>query len=175
MSYPDFFENNLNPSNLEVDFIAQENYEMIHENTIIVCHDVLIKCNYNNSLGYLLVKRLKQPAMGVYWPIGGRILRGIPTEESLKRKAYQECNLTLENITYTGSARTLFTSEPFNHNKGTDTLNLIFIADGRGDMKLNNLHNDPILVTQETYQTIKTTLDPYVQYCFEYIENNNLW
>jgi hypothetical protein len=173
--YPDFSENNITLSNLEVNFIDQEDYEMIHENTIIVCHDVLIKYNLNNITGYLLVERLKQPALGEYWPVGGRILRGVPTEESLRRKAHDECNLTLENITYIESARTLFKDNPFGHARGTDTLNLIFIADGRGDLQLNNLHNDPILVTQETYQTIKPTLAPYVQHCFEYIEKNNLW
>jgi ADP-ribose pyrophosphatase YjhB (NUDIX family) len=72
------------------------------------------------------------PAKDAYYPVGGRVLRGITAEESLRKKALDECSLKLFNIRYLTTGRTIFKEEPFGHGKGTDTINLIFIADGEG-------------------------------------------
>lgn len=173
--YKDFFEKDINLSDLGTTFIDQKDYEIIHKNTVIVCHDIFIKCTNNGSTGFLLVKRLNHPAKDIYWPIGGRVLRGIPTEESLRKKVYDECSLELETITYLATARTFFKEEPFGHHKGTDTLNLVFIGEGKGTIELNAVHENPLIVTKELYITERDTFDPYVQTYLDYINEHNLW
>lgn len=175
MNYSEFFEEDTNPLNLQTDFISSDDYTIIHKNTVIVCHDVFIRCTYNGVHGFLLVKRLNHPAKNIYWPIGGRILRGVTTEESLKKKARDECSLELSNITYIASTRTFFKEEPFGHAKGTDTLNLVFIADGDGELVLNKVHENPLIITQESYPNLRETLAPYVQMYLDYINEHNLW
>jgi ADP-ribose pyrophosphatase YjhB (NUDIX family) len=175
MNYKEFFEEGTVIESLQVKFIDTETYTAVHQNTVIVCHDVFIKCTHNNVTGYLLVKRLNHPAKDIYWPIGGRILRGLTTEESLLRKTKDECSLTLHDIQYVATARTFFKDDPFDHSKGTDTLNLVFIARGEGTVQLNKLHDEPLIVTQDLYKTMRPTLDPYVQTYLDYIDTNNLW
>jgi ADP-ribose pyrophosphatase YjhB (NUDIX family) len=175
MRYLEYNEENIDLKNCEAPFIEEELYKKIHESTVILCHDVFIRCNYKEQHGILLVKRLREPIKEVFWPIGGRILRGIPTELSLIKKAKQECNLDLLNIEYLGTARTFFGEDPFGHSHGTDTLNLIYVADSEGELTLNNDHESPLLVTKESYQTIKKDLPKYVQYFFDKINDDNLW
>lgn len=175
MKYHEYNEKHIDLKNLENTFISEEIYTKIHESTVIFCHDVFIRCTYQDVKGLLLVKRLREPAKDLYWPIGGRVLRGLPTEDSLIKKAKNECNVTLKNIEYLGSARTFFDTEPFGHNHGTDTFNVIYIADGVGEITLNNLHTSPIIVNKETYISIKATLPLYVQNFIHIIDSENLW
>ena len=76
--------------------MSLEDFREAHKNLIIVCHDVFIK--YNN--GILLVERNNLPAKNVLWPIGGRVLRGVHTEKSLKQKVKEECNLEINSIEF---------------------------------------------------------------------------
>lgn len=175
MEYKEYREDEAHTELLQASFIDQKDYERIHEQTVIVCHDVFIRTTYKDTQGILLVKRLNHPAKDVYWPIGGRILRGLSVEESLQKKSFDECSLTLSNIEYLGTARTFFTTEPFGHAKGTDTLNLVYIADGKGDLSLNTVHEDPLIITRENYTELKPSLTQYVQDFFDHIHENNLW
>ncbi len=150
----------VNWSDLEADFISEEDYVKAHKSLVIACHDVLI--NYNG--GTLLIVRDNQPAKDLLWPIGGRVLRGVPTEESLRKKVKSECNLELENIKYLGTARAIFNTEPFGHSKGTDCFVLMYSADGIGELKLDNLHKDPMIVTKEMYtEEFRSGLHPYIR------------
>ena len=155
------FENgeNVNWSELEAGFISKEDYVNAHQNLIIACHDVLIK--YNG--GILLIVRDNVPAKDILWPMGGRVLRGVPMEESLQRKVKAECNLELDKIKFLGIARTTFATDPFRHGHGTDTINLMYSATGSGELKLDHLHKDPIFVTKEMYSSLRDTLHPYVR------------
>ncbi|MCH8088642.1 MAG: NUDIX hydrolase [Chloroflexi bacterium] len=100
-----------------------------HKNLPIVCHDVFIE--YNG--GILLVVRDNEPAKGKKWCIGGRMKRGIPTEESLKMKAKEECGLELKDLQYLGCGRVYWNSDPFGHGKGADTPTFVYFAKGEGD------------------------------------------
>jgi ADP-ribose pyrophosphatase YjhB (NUDIX family) len=175
MNYKEYKEGGMDISLLETSFIDQKDYEMIHRNTVILCHDVFIRTTYNGVQGILLVTRLNEPAKNIVWPIGGRILRGVSTEESLARKALDECSLRLSNIQYLGTARTFFKGEPFGHGNGTDTLNLIYLADGEGELKLNAVHEAPHIITREEYVRTRETFVPYVQEFLDEIERKNLW
>jgi len=147
-------------SNLTADFVPLDIYSSAHKSLPIVCHDVLIE--YKNK--FLLVKRDNPPLKNALCVIGGRVLRGIPIEQSLIRKVKKECNLSLTNIEFLGVARTFFKTDPFGHGKGTDTINLMFYAQGEGDLKLDSLHKQPILFRKEDYTNeFKKGLHPYVQ------------
>lgn len=95
MKYAEYNEEGVNLTNLETTFIPTDLYQNIHEHSVIVCHDVFIRCEYKNTKGLLLVTRLREPAKDVLWPIGGRALRGVPTELSLIKKLKQNVILQL--------------------------------------------------------------------------------
>lgn len=175
MDYTEYNEDNVNLKKLEAGFISEDLYKNIHETNVIVCHDIFIKCENNGEKGILLVKRLREPAKDILWPIGGRLLRGIPVETSLSIKTKTECGLTLTNIQYLGTARTFFEGEPFGHSHGTDTLNLVYVADGKGTISLDKLHTSPILITQEYYENNHQKLPKYVQQFLNIIKERNLW
>ncbi len=148
---------NLHP--LVSGIINKEEYARIHGASIIACHDIFIE--YKG--GILLVQRDNIPAKGYLWPVGGRIQRGIPTEESLRKKAFAECNLNITDLTYLGTGRTLFPTDPFGHGKGTDTLNIVYFGRGKGTLKLDKMHTSPILCTSQNYPQLRKALHPYVQ------------
>ena len=145
---------------LKADFVEKEDYIKAHKNLPIPCHDVFIK--YHG--GIILVKRKIFPAKDIFWGLGGRIQRGVLLEESLKQKIKQECGLDLKNIQILGFGRHLFETEPFGHGKGTDTPCLVFFAEGIGELKLDNLHENPEIITKEKYtEEFKEKLHPYIK------------
>jgi len=171
-----YYENGgkVDNSKLQTGKIPLEDYKIVHKGSIICCHDVFI--TYNN--GILLVIRDNLPAKDVLWPIGGKIQRGFPIEESLKKKALEECGLELSNLINLGISRTTFQTDPFEHGKGTDSLNVAYFAVGKGRLKLDNLHKNPVIIVPkgtkieeirkdvesiEYTDTLKEKLEPYVR------------
>jgi hypothetical protein len=146
-------------SKLQAGYMNQENYIAAHKSLVIPCHDVLIKINN----GLLLVIRDNYPLKGELWPIGGRILRGVNIIDSLKLKVKAECNLEINNIVSLGSARTFLATDPFGHGKGTDTTVEMYFAISSGELKLDDLHKDPQIITKDKYEEIKDSLHPYVK------------
>ncbi len=167
------FENGNNI--LRAEFIPDDVYKKIQEYTVIACHDVFIQTAIGDKSGILLVKRLREPAKNVMWPIGGRILRGLSVEESLQKKVLEECGLILTNIEYLGVARTTFHDEIYGHGHGSDTLNLFYWARGKGEVTLNPLHDKPTIVTKENYKTERDTFVSYVRGCLDIILEKKLW
>lgn len=144
---------------LQVGHVPLEQYTAAHQTVCFACHDVIVKLGDK----YLLIERDNVPAKGILWPLGGRVLRGVPVEESLKDRVLKESGLSLANLRFLGVGRTMFETDPFGHGKGTDTLNLMYLADGEGDIKLDSLHTSPTLFTKEEYQSsLRPTLHPYV-------------
>ncbi len=157
--YP-FDENGrVNIKKLKTERIPESEYVIMHQKLPIICHDVFIK--YKG--GFLLVTREKAPGKGLLWPIGGRVERGTTIENSLKIKAKEECGLRISRIKFIGIGRHFFGTGPFAHNKGTDTPTLVFSAVGRGKLKLNDLHREPIIINREEYKKIKRKIHPYVK------------
>lgn len=175
MNYQEFIEPNTDLSVLHSDFIDQETYESIHKNSIIACHDVFIKYTQEGVTGFVLLNRRNYPAKGVLWPVGGRILRGVEGTDALAKKALDECGLTIKNIAFLSVARTVFNTDPFGHGKGTDTLNLIYVAEGVGELIPNKDHELPFIVTKNNYEEVKSTLEPYVSTHLDMIDSRNLW
>ena len=149
---------------LAAEFMPREDYAKAHASLPIVCHDVAIF--YHGSV--LLVKRDNLPANDEWFVVGGRVERGILMEESLRRKAKAECGLDLVDIQLVGVARTLFATDPFGHGKGTDTINFLYVARGRGVLKLDMFHSQPRLLKEEEFtDDFKKELHPYVMELLE--------
>ncbi|MFH1802112.1 MAG: NUDIX domain-containing protein [archaeon] len=146
-------------SKLESGNLPLEDYVAAHKNMIVPCHDIFIQ--YNG--GILLVRRDNQPMRDTIWPIGGRIQRGVKTEDSLRLKVKQETRLDITDITFLGSARIFMHTEPFGHGKGTDNTAFVFFAVGNGNLKLDNLHKDPMIVMPSEYPRLRPELHPYVK------------
>ena len=147
--------------NLIAGFMPKEVYQQAHEGLPLLCHDIMIE--YNGGL--LLVVRDNYPAKNVLWPIGGRLERGLSVIDSMKKKVKAECGLELEgNLTFLGWERTYFKTEPFGHGHGTDTVNAKFYARGKGELKLDRLHEKPTIVHPLDYNvSFREDLDPYVR------------
>ncbi len=133
-------------------------YQKIHQNAVIVCHDVFVE--YGGSI--FVVQRDNYPAKDQIWVPGGRAKRGILTIESLKEKTEEETGLQLEGPRFLGIARTYFQTDPFNHGRGTDTINLVYFAKGAGDVGLDKLHSNPFYITPQNYDSKKASLHPYL-------------
>ncbi len=167
MEYQEYaVENSKNFSldSLKTGFISNENFKIIHKEVALVTADILI--NYNCK-GLLLVKRNNYPAHGEYFPVGGRILKGVPIEEFIVKKTKEECNLSIKDLKFLGVSRMFFHTDPFNHGAGTDTISLMFFANGYGEIKLDNLHNGYILVNKDNFQEISQNIHPYTKALLE--------
>ncbi len=150
----------VNLKKLAVPPLSRAVYTQAHQSLPIACHDVFIE--YRR--GILLIVRDNLPAKNILWMIGGRIQRGMSILESLKQKVKEECGLEINNIVELGTARTLFQTDPFGHGKGTDTVNWVYFARGRGNIKLDTLHKKPMIVKPADYTPqFRKSLHPYVK------------
>ncbi|SDL12004.1 hypothetical protein SAMN05421823_104429 [Catalinimonas alkaloidigena] len=151
---------------LEADFMSDPTYRAAHAGMVIACHDIMIA--YEG--GFLMIVRDNEPAKGELWCIGGRQLRGLSPEDSALRKAKAECNLELYDLQTVGCARTYFQTDPFGHGRGTDSFNVMLFARGRGALKLDALHSDPVIVRPDDYTPdFQRTLHPYMRDFFELV------
>ncbi|MCH7850059.1 MAG: hypothetical protein IH845_00245 [Nanoarchaeota archaeon] len=134
-----------------------EDYRVAHQNLPILCHDVFIEFDE----GIIFGKRNNEPAKGMFWPIGGRLERGIPMEESLRNNARKESGLELENLEILALTRYYYPTDPFDHGKGTDTPTLVYFANGVGSMKRDSQHETLITISREEYLRGNYKLDQF--------------
>lgn len=134
-------------------------YVNSHRNLPLVCHDAFIR--YGG--GVLLVTRDNHPHKGELWPFGGRIERGMKTEDSLRAVVKRESGLVLKDINLIGCIRIFAKTDPFGHGMGTDCPAFVYSATGEGDLKLDELHRNPMIVTAADYSEIRGSLHPYVR------------
>lgn len=135
------------------------------------CHDAYVSYpNENGEKGIILVRRKSEPAKGYLWGFGGGINRGVPLFESLANKVKEESNLDIDNPILIGVDRYLWdytqnsVSVDGSLPKGADDLALIFYCEGLGELKLNDLHETPVIVTPEMYTPeFSRTLYPSVR------------
>lgn len=145
---------------LQADLLPDETYAAAHGGLVICCHDVLIE----QDEALLLIRRRNHPARDILWPIGGRMLRGWSAEDSLRECVKRECQLDLSELRWLGTARTLFHTEPFGHGRGTDTLNLMYAAQGHGNLQLDDFHERPTWLRREDFTaSLQAQLHPYVR------------
>lgn len=141
-------------------YMSDRDYANAHRSLVLACHDIIL--NYNG--GALFSKRQIYPAKGILWPIGGRVKKGIPIEDSMRLKAKEECGLDVFGLTKLDVERTFWRTAPFSHGHGTDTINVMYYGEGEGTLKLNFEHETARTVMPEEYTPeFRRELHPYVQ------------
>ncbi len=139
-----------------------DTYRRAHEGMVIACHDIMVFLEEKQA--WLLVKRKNEPAKDILWPLGGRIQRGMDTSASAIKKVNEESRLEVTDIQSVGFARTYFKTDPFGHGRGTDSLNVLFVAKARGSFQLDKLHEEPHFIDRAAYtQAFEDSLHPYVR------------
>jgi colanic acid biosynthesis protein WcaH len=74
-------------------FIPETLYRQIVNMVPIPCVDIIA---INSSEKILMVKRINEPAKGLWWFPGGRVIIGETRKETALRKLKQECGLSCE-------------------------------------------------------------------------------
>ena len=59
-------------------------------------------------------------------------------------------NYPKQFIDILGTGRTLFETDPFGHGKGTDTPSFVYYARGKGNLYIDNLHNNSRIIKLES-------------------------
>ena len=91
----------VNLGRLRSGHMPEDVYSAAHRGLVICCHDIYLSTpDEEGEIGLLLVKRLQEPAKGAMWPIGGRVLRGMSTQDSLRHKVKEECGLDAEDTSF---------------------------------------------------------------------------
>jgi hypothetical protein len=126
------------------------------------CHDVYIGMK---DKGILTIKRMRKPAFGMRWPIGGGLYRGYSTKESIDLTVERETGLkTTGTAVMLGSARILSNYDRFEKGTGVDSAAWIFYVDGIGELKLDEDHSEPLFTKPEDCtRKFLESLHPYVR------------
>jgi len=146
-------------SKLEYHGRGEPKYTEARSLVVRACNDIFIE--YKG--GILLVVRDNAPIKGHFWAIGGGVERGVPIEESLRRKVKEECNLELKDIRFLGVSRQFWNSGSSNSDKGIDDISLVYFGKGVGDLKLDKLHKNPKIITPSEYPSLRDSLHPWVR------------
>uniref|UniRef100_A0A7S2VB88 Nudix hydrolase domain-containing protein n=1 Tax=Entomoneis paludosa TaxID=265537 RepID=A0A7S2VB88_9STRA len=137
-------------------FLPKDLYGSLVRDAVVCCLDILlVRTNENGVKEALLVERSTEPAKGLWWLPGGRLLKGETFFAAAKRKAEQETGLSnVRPIQVLGVWNTFF---PLSHwdtkeSQGTQTVNPIVLVEleGSGEIKLDN--------TSENFKWV--SLDP---------------
>lgn len=162
----DYREHLVNEEGAEVDLsrllaspLDEVNYSVAHAGLVIVTHDAVI--TYNG--GVVLLERTGAPLNGFIWLPGGRLARGIPAGLSLYHRVKSECGIEIANIEFAGIERAFMRTDPFGHGKGTDTIGLVYFADGDGEVAVDQRHKNLRVVTPPDYKALRGELHPFMQ------------
>jgi ADP-ribose pyrophosphatase YjhB (NUDIX family) len=158
-------DENFKLSRLQIGYVPDEVYNSARDTLSRGCHDIFLRVtSQEGKEGILLITRQREPMKGILWSVGGGIKRGVSIEESLRNLVRQECNLEIKGkIYYINTARFFFRTNPSGSGKGVDDLTEVFYAAGNGQIKLDELHNNPMIITREKYTDIKERLHLYVR------------
>ncbi len=100
--------------------IPDDLYRQIHASMPIPCADAVI-CHDKRVL---LCKRTNNPAKGLYWFPGGRVLKDETLREAVMRKVREETGLEVTIEENLGVDETIFPDGPFGG--PTHTINVVF-------------------------------------------------
>jgi colanic acid biosynthesis protein WcaH len=86
-------------------FIEHELYEQIKRLMPIPCVDIIL---FDTNNRVLLLRRRNEPAAGLWWFPGGRVLFGESRNEAAKRKLREECSLVAKDYQEVGTYELFF-------------------------------------------------------------------
>ena len=104
-------------------YIEKDLYNLIIENVIVLCTDILVK--YKNK--YVLLRRAEEPMKNVLWPIGGRIRQSETAIVSATRKLKEELGITnFKPLKAIGYYEDHYNANSFKDNTDYYTLSIVF-------------------------------------------------
>jgi ADP-ribose pyrophosphatase YjhB (NUDIX family) len=104
-------------------YIEKDLYNLIIENVIVLCTDILVK--YKNK--YVLLRRAEEPMKNVLWPIGGRIRQSETAITSATRKLKEELGITnFKPLKAIGYYEDHYNANSFKDNTDYYTLSIVF-------------------------------------------------
>ncbi len=105
-------------------FIPESLYKEIIKALPIACVDVIV----SHKGKFLLGKRIRKPAQGKWWFIGGRVLKGEKLERAAMRQLKGELGiLRVRSMRQVGTKETIFKNSAFG--SGTHTINTVFMVE----------------------------------------------
>lgn len=110
--------------------IEKEEYDRITSMVALPCVDAFIF----RERKILLMKRNHHPAQGQWWVPGGRVQKGEPILEALRRKVQEETSLFISSAMEAGITETIFEDK--------HTINCSFFVEVLGDVLLNEDHSE---------------------------------
>ncbi|MEK6934262.1 MAG: hypothetical protein AABW46_00110 [Nanoarchaeota archaeon] len=151
-----------NPERFEK--IPDKIYREIHSLTTLMCVDGYVKIRN----GVLLVHRAEEPAKGIWWPLGGRRIRGLSRSNSIIKAAKRETGLDVEIIEELGTEDVFFNTDPpwLGHGMGTDTTNTVYalkLIDPDQEVIIDKTISNSRIITPEEYDREKGSFHWYVE------------
>jgi hypothetical protein len=143
--------------------IGLDEYIAIHSAFPIVCHDLYVTKKVPNTIeeGVLIVSRNQNPAKGELWCLGGRVTRGLSTEDSLRGKVFAEAKVIPQELDFIGASRHSWRTNAFENGRGTDTPCLTYTGFTADEITLDDDHTLPIIVSRAEYlATYRTNFHP---------------
>ena len=122
-------------------FLESDLYAAVVRNTVVCCVDILLVRRNPQKGGRrecLLLERASEPAKGLWWLPGGRLLKGETFFAAAVRKAQQETGVDasqVKPIQVLGVWNTMFPASAWDTDtiKGTQTVNPIILVEVVGD------------------------------------------
>jgi len=105
--------------------IPQDLYNKFLDNMVLACVD----CCVVHDDKMLLVKRKSEPASGLWWFPGGRIIKGEPIKEASLRKVKEETGIDSEFVKILGVEETMFEKGP--HGGDIHSINVVSILNAK--------------------------------------------
>ncbi len=124
--------------------IPDDLYRQIHATMPIPCVDAIM---YHEG-HILLCKRTNNPAKGLYWFPGGRVLKGETLHDAVKRKVREETGLEVTIQENLGVDETMFPDGPFGG--ATHTINALFLVTPSTTDVVMDAQHDALLWCTET-------------------------
>jgi colanic acid biosynthesis protein WcaH len=115
-------------------FLSPDVYGPLVRDTVVCCVDILLVryCHATARRECLLVERRSEPAKGLWWLPGGRLLKGETFFAAARRKAWQETGVSdVQPIQVLGVWNTFFPKSSWDtaDSKGTQTVNPIVLVE----------------------------------------------
>ncbi|OEU21961.1 hypothetical protein FRACYDRAFT_223215 [Fragilariopsis cylindrus CCMP1102] len=150
-------------------FLPSDLYGKLVRDCVVFCVDiVLVRTNSENKKECLLVKRSSEPAKGLWWWPGGRMLKGETFFDAAKRKAKQETGLgDVTCMQVLGIWNTFFPTSNWDTEteKGTQTVNAIVLVELNNtgaDVNLDDTSEESKWISLNPAEAEKNGEDKYV-------------